>query len=61
MSGVGDTGAAVTPADPPDACDNCPDVHNPDQADRDADGAGDACDPCPDDADPAATCPPVMP
>jgi hypothetical protein len=51
----------VTPADPPDACDNCPDLHNPDQADRDADGAGDACDVCPDDPDPAATCPPVMP
>ena len=27
-----------------DACDNCPDVVNPDQADGDGDGAGDACD-----------------
>jgi hypothetical protein len=52
---------AVMPADPPDACDNCPDVHNPDQADRDGDTVGDACDPCPDDPDPAAMCPPVMP
>jgi len=24
-------------------CDNCPDVHNPDQADADGDGIGDAC------------------
>jgi hypothetical protein len=30
--------------DPGDACDNCPDVLNPDQADADGDGAGDACD-----------------
>ncbi|MFH1723670.1 MAG: LamG domain-containing protein [Elusimicrobiota bacterium] len=28
-----------------DACDNCPDHHNPGQADADADGAGDACEP----------------
>jgi len=26
-----------------DACDNCPDAGNPDQADRDEDGTGDAC------------------
>ena len=48
--------------DAADACDNCPDVSNPDQADRDADGLGDACDPCPDYADPTGACPPpVMP
>ncbi len=28
-----------------DACDNCPDAANPDQADGDGDGDGDACDP----------------
>ena len=27
-----------------DACDNCPDDHNPDQADADGDALGDACD-----------------
>ncbi len=31
------------------ADDNCPDVPNPDQADRDGDRVGDACDNCPDD------------
>lgn len=28
----------------PDAHDNCPETHNPDQADADSDGIGDACD-----------------
>ncbi len=28
-----------------DVCDNCPEVHNPNQADLDRDGLGDACDP----------------
>ncbi len=41
--------------DAPDACDVCPDVHHPDQADRDGDGVGDVCDACPDAADPEQT------
>lgn len=32
-----------------DACDNCPNDANADQADGDTDGIGDACDPCPND------------
>jgi hypothetical protein len=31
----------------PDAIDNCPYVHNPDQKDSDSDGRGDVCDNCP--------------
>jgi hypothetical protein len=43
----------LTPADADsdgtgDACDNCPDLANADQADADSDGTGDACDNCPD-------------
>ncbi|UCE18769.1 MAG: SBBP repeat-containing protein [Gemmatimonadota bacterium] len=30
-----------------DACDNCPDIFNADQADADGDGNGDVCDMCP--------------
>jgi hypothetical protein len=36
----------------PNACDNCPALVNPDQADAEADGVGDACDNCPTDANP---------
>ena len=58
-SGLGGRGDGVG-----DACDNCPDVANLDQADRDGDGEGDACDDidedgvgdsednCPDDSNP---------
>ena len=42
----GDDGDAV-----PAELDNCPDLFNPGQDDRDGDGAGDSCDACPDDPD----------
>jgi len=35
-----------------DACDNCPNDDNEDQADVDGDGVGDVCDNCPDDINP---------
>jgi hypothetical protein len=40
---------------PGDACDNCPQLVNPAQADADADGSGDLCDNCPDDPNPDQT------
>lgn len=51
LSGPGVPADLLTCADDRDgiggSVDNCPRVHNPDQADSDQDGAGDACDRCP--------------
>ncbi len=47
--------AALTDTDTdgvPDACDNCPNTPNANQADSDSDGVGDVCDNCPSDANP---------
>jgi len=35
------------------ACDNCPDIYNPDQNDTDDDGLGNACDNCPNISNPS--------
>jgi hypothetical protein len=40
----------------PDACDNCPDVPNPDQENRDNDAKGTACDDCPLDPNSTEAC-----
>jgi hypothetical protein len=53
VDGVPDECTMVTDGDDDtdeviNACDNCPDDANPDQADADNDGLGDACDNCPD-------------
>lgn len=44
----GDNPILVTVGGLAQVCDNCPDVSNFDQTDRDSDGVGDACDNCPD-------------
>jgi hypothetical protein len=41
---IGDNDGVCQPSD------NCPEIPNPDQADRDRDGVGDACDNCPNNA-----------
>jgi hypothetical protein len=43
--------ASAAPDGVGDACDVCPAIEDPAQADADGDGHGDACDDCPDDAD----------